>query len=145
MICPRMTPVETGTVVGIFAEGKTHALAVSLLEHHLKSFKMIFNSSLHIVSILLSTNYGLEIFDNSHLYLESYALVLKLHIIIYKILFNDPSCGIGFLYFMKPISGLSERYFFRLAKQACRQKRSPRKTKGLVLRTTTTSMMDSGT
>ena len=25
---PRMTPVETGTVVGIFAEGKTHALAV---------------------------------------------------------------------------------------------------------------------
>ena len=29
-----MTPVETGTVVGIFAEGKTHALAVSEWGHY---------------------------------------------------------------------------------------------------------------
>ena len=34
----RMTPVESGTVVGIFAEGKTHALAVGvqlcIVQHH---------------------------------------------------------------------------------------------------------------
>ena len=40
---------------------------------------------------------------------------------------------------------LFEWYFFRLAKLACLQKRSPRKTKGLELRTTTTSTMACGT
>ena len=37
-----MTPVETGTVVGIFAEGKTHALAVSEWGHYCACIKDTF-------------------------------------------------------------------------------------------------------